>query len=195
MFLDRKIRIVSLQFSFSNPDIVPPDIPRRDRLTRTAGSPTGVLLFDPTENTSVADLPADLEQAGYELADAFHEERAGETKRRTYRALRFVFSRREHATAPSEERATLLAAARRGLERICKGALWKARAYLNPLRVNGEETEDEYAVSIPLVGRQPLFWPDGRPVSAWQRDERGNKLGDAPIPIRPAASLRVKARE
>jgi len=49
--------------------------------------------------------------------------------------------------------------------------------------MDGEEIPGQRAVSINLEAREPLFRPDGQPVVVWQKDERGERVGDAPLPI------------
>jgi hypothetical protein len=97
---------------------------------------------------------------------------------------------KEHAR-DSVERAAARAGIHEGLKEICGTSLWRVRAFLNPLVEDGKIVEGQYAVSINLEVREPLFRPDGKPVTVWRRDEFGNKTGEAPLPLGPRARLRI----
>jgi len=46
-------------------------------------------------------------------------------------------------------------------------------------------------VSVNLEARQPLFRPDGQPVTVWQKDENGKRVGDAPLPLKGDYCLHI----
>jgi hypothetical protein len=77
------------------------------------------------------------------------------------------------------------------LRNICEAALWRVRAFLNPLHENGEEVPGQRAMDISLVARQPILCPDGQPVTVWQRDATGKRVGEAPLPLKAEYCLRI----
>lgn len=144
----------------------------------------GEKVIEPTQNCSFEDFLVDLEAMGYKLADAFCQERidAKDPKsKRTYHMIRFIFLPEEYVVF-SEDHDKF----RRALFQICEESLWRVRAFSNP----GPDSEEH--LSINLEGRTPLRRPDGQPVTVWQKDENGERVGDAPVPITPAYSLRVR---
>ena len=195
--LSQVIRLVLIQFSFSNRDEVPGSIRRREpetpdgsreRKTHTSGT----LVVEPTENCSTAWMLEDLEDAGYRMVDAFSEERIheqGSPGKRAYWTVRFTFARREYAVTMEEFRRTR-DAAREDFSRMCRRALWRVRVFENPFYQNDEEVRGERTLSVNLEGRRPLFQGNGEPVVAWQEGGRGDGIGDAPRPL--AASRRVR---
>ena len=46
-----------------------------------------------------------------------------------------------------------------------------------------------------LNGRVPTKEKDGSPVLCWDRDKFGEKVGDAPVPIRPEYLFLVENRK
>lgn len=102
----------------------------------------------------------------------------------------FLFARREFVEL-SDEFKKVRDIIRTELRSICEATMWRVRSFSNPLYKNGEEIPDQRAVSINLEARQPLFRPDGQPVTVWQNDENGKRVGDAPLPIKADYCLRI----
>ena len=197
--LNGTVRLVALQFSFSNPDAIPASVKRLNRETQEErverkGHSSGVMVIEPTEKCSLAEFLGELETAGYEMVDAFYKERidAKDSRRkRTYHMVRFLFARREFVNISDEFR-TARGAIRTELRNICAGAMWRVRAFSNPFYKNGaREVSDQSALSINLEVRTPLFRPDGQIVTVWQKDANGNRMGDAPLPLKVDYCLRV----
>lgn len=198
MILNESVPMVSLQFSFSNPEAIPVLVRHRsnempeERVVRKSHA-SGRLVIEPTENCSVATVFVGIELAGYELVDAFHQERIDPkdpTGRRRYHTVRFQFARHEVAKV-SEEFQTIRGQIRHELQDICGDSHWRVRAFLNPFYQNGEEVPSKNTASINFEARSPLFRPDGTPVLVWAKDERGNRLGDAPMPPKANRDLVV----
>lgn len=197
--LDSFVRLIALQFSFSNPDVIPASVKRLDRETPEERNErkkhsNGTLVIEPTENCSLVDFLGELEAAGYEMVDAFYKERIDPKDpygRRTYHMVRYLFARREFVDL-SEEFKAVRDVNSRELRSICEVAMWRVRALLNPFFKDGEEIPGQRAVSINLESRKPLFRPDGQPVTVWQKDESGNRLGEAPLPLKPDHCLRIE---
>jgi len=70
-------------------------------------------------------------------------------------------------------------------------ACWRGRSFFNPFCKNGEEIPVQRAVSVNLEARQPLFRPDGQPVTVWQKDENGKRVGNTPLPLKADYCLRI----
>lgn len=110
VILNESVPMVSLQFSFTNPEVIPVLVRHRsnetteDRVVRTSHA-SGRLVIEPTEKCSVATVSVGIESAGYELVDAFHQERIDPkdpTGRRRYHTVRFQFARHEVAKVSEE---------------------------------------------------------------------------------------------
>lgn len=196
--LDASVRLVSLQFSFSNPEAIPAGVKQRaqetveervERKSRTSGT----MIMEPTENCSLVEFIGELEATGYELVDAFCKERLDAKDprgRRTYHMVRFVFVHRAFVNS-SEEFGKVRDAIRADLQEMCQTAFWRVRMFLNPFYQNNEETEGQHALSINLEARQPRFLPNGQPVMVWQKDENGRRVGNSPLPLQPNHHLRL----
>jgi hypothetical protein len=188
------VRMVAIQFSFSNREVVPAVIRQRNRETpfehvarhlRTAGE----RVIEPTENVYLKEFLTELEVAGFELVDAFYQCRPkGENLDRTYYMARFLFARRAFAV-PSAEFALVRDSIRTELQGMLHTAFWRVRAFLNPFYQNGKEVAGQRSLSINLEHRVPLFLPDGHLVKS-RRKENGKKVGD-PQPLRPDFWLMV----
>lgn len=200
--LDRTVRLVSLQFSFSNPDAIPVKVLRfkslehettaasKERKTRA----TGILAIQPTEDCSLVVFLRDLLTDGYELVDSFYQPRIDQNNAaRTYHMVRFLFARQEFVDLSDEfreVRGLLL----QGLQEMCGAAMWRVQVFLNPHYEDGNEVAGQCSISINLGARKPLSQPDGKPVVQWEKDDEGKRIGDAPRPVRPRFHLRINGR-
>jgi len=190
--------MVALQFSFTNADAVPPSVMRLERETLDERSErksyaTGFLVIEPTEKCSIVDFLGDLESAGYELVGAFYKERIdGKDLRgkRTYHMVRFLFTQKEFAR-PSEEFQSVRNTILEELKVVCQCAFWRVRMFSNPFYQNHEEVPGQRTLSLNFEARLPLTLPNGEPVTAWRKDERGRKMGDAPLPLMPNRHLQI----
>lgn len=219
--LNKSVRLVALQFSFSNPDAIPPSVKHRKPETpgereERKNHTTGELIIPPTENCSVAEFLGELEAAGYELVDAFYKERidpkdprnqkfieginAGQidadkrTPGRIYHMVRFLFARSEFVDNLFDGFRDVRATIYGDLAEMACAALWRVRAFSNPLYEGGEEVVGQSALSINLEVRKPLFQPSGLPVVMRRKDAAGNPIGE-PLPIEPEHLLRLDGDE
>lgn len=186
-------RLVSLQFSFSNPAVIPPSVKhqpqeREEARNERKSRATGKLIIEPTEDVSLKWFIRELEGAGYEMIDAFYQERINPKGqpygKATFHMVRFVFAPKEHVNL-SEEFRQIQEVLRAELTDICQKAIWRVRAFANPFYQNGEEIPGQFAWSINFESRKPLFRPDGKPVTIWQKDEDGKRVGESPQPLKP----------
>ena len=192
--LNKSVRLIALQFSFSNPDVIPQGIKRAEKETfkerndRKSRS-SGVMVIEPTENCSLVEFLGELETAGYEMVDAFHKERIDQKSRgKRYHMVRFLFARCEFVNL-SKEFAEVRDNIYGELLEMCRMAMWRVRIFSNPFYENGREEADQRALSINLESRKPLFSPDGQPIKVWQKDKKGRRIGNTPLPLKPDCSL------
>lgn len=196
--LDDSVRLVMLQFSFSKVKYVPSSVrtiepeteedwfQRKDR-----GRVKGEVVISPIQNISLLEFLDDLREEGFELVGAFHKPRNNESGGPMHQMVRFTFARKENVNITDEFRARRDAVLA-DLTEMCRTVMWRVRAFLNPFFCNeSSETENERVFQICLEVRTPLFRPDGTPVTVWQRDKNGEKVGDASLPLTPDYRLRV----
>jgi hypothetical protein len=151
----------------------------------------GQAIIQPTEDVSLAEIPGMLEQADYELVDAFYKPRIDQKTRKTYHMVRFVFAHRDYVSLSPEFR-LIRDRIRLALNEICVQAMWRTRSFLNPFFKDGERIEEQSAMSLNFEVRKPLFLPDGQPVVMWQKDAQGKRIGGAPIPLQAKFTLVVE---
>lgn len=193
------VRLIVLRFSFSNPEVVPlcvrklPHEKENELLNKSVAN--GELVIDPSEKVGLVEFLGELEQSGYEMVDATYQPRIDPgNPKRTYHVVRFMFARREYAQ-PTDQFISVRPTTKQALRTMCEQAMWRVRAFLNPLFVRGETVDGEHAVSVNLEVRKPLFDNVGNPVRTWRKDENGNRLGDAPVPLQPDYVLRLTNSE
>ncbi|MFA4890082.1 MAG: hypothetical protein WC587_00385 [Candidatus Paceibacterota bacterium] len=188
MVLDDSVGNIMLQLSFSNPALIPRWVYHRNvekygqhKERKTLNG--GVQFIQQTQNVSVADFLSDLKLEGYVLVDASYQERVDSndhTRRKKYHAVRYIFSRQDGEEINSNIVTEL--------HEICRVAMWRVRAYVNPADVGKNN------ISINCEVRIPLFYPDGQPITQWQKDEKGKKTGDAPVQLKPTYCIRIKEK-
>lgn len=207
--LDDNVRLIVMQFSCSKKERMPislkwikkeTDLESDERLAREDCG-DGKLFMDSEKNTvSVFDFLDDLGDDGYELVDAFNQERLSEDLRYFY-ISRFVFARREYVRI-SEDFKNKRDIARAEFLKIAMEAMWRVKGFNNPFYEDSEKVLGEYAISLNMVARNPLVDNDGSPLYVWpkdeygqkiiERDENSRKIGDAKIMVKPEYYLRVE---
>lgn len=189
--ISSSVRMIALQFSFSNPDVVPeavkelPAETQEERVTRKSRA-TGTLVVEPVHNVSIFDFLGDLDTAGYQLVDALYKERIDDHDRSFY-MTRFIFVRQEHVQMSPEfqrQQAAVYAA----LHSIVLAAMWRVRVFNNPFYQKGEEVPGVRMLSINMEGRSPLFQPDGQPILVCAKDPATGRK------IRPAQPIKASKR-
>lgn len=195
--LGSSIRLVTLQFSFTNRDVVPSCIKQLSHETQEEAVARKVMptpsqsVIQPTEDASLVGLPSMLEQAGYELVDAFYKPRIDQKSGRTYHMVRFVFAHHDHVNI-SDEFKRVRNTIRVALNDVCTQAMWRVRSFVNPFFKNGTRSEGQNVLSLNFEARKPLFLPNGQPVVVWQRDTGGERVGEAPLSLRAKVAVRVQ---
>ena len=195
--LGSSIRLVTLQFSFTNPDVVPSCVKRLSHETqeqavaRKAMPTPGQPVIQPTEDASLMRLPSALEKVGYELVDAFYKPRIDQKSGRTYHMVRFVFAHHDYVNL-SDEFKRVRNTIRVALDEVCIQAMWRVRSFVNPFFKDGTQCDGQSALSLNFEARKPLFLPNGQPVVVWQRDANGEKVGEAPLPLKAKVAVSVQ---
>lgn len=186
-----QVRLVSLQFSFSNAAAIPSGVGLSVRRSETPFTHLarklnvkGEPVIAPTENVDSEGLLAEIEAAGFELVDAFCQKRGD----RTYHMVRFVFAPREFV-ASSDEFRRVRETLRAGLQGMLRDAFWRVRGFLNSFYQEGKVLPGRRALSLNFEARIPRFHPDGSPVTA-RRKVGGKKVGD-PQPLQSDYLLAV----
>lgn len=198
--LDESIDGLLFQFSFSNKSLVPAWFWRKDaealsdrkvRKEREKNNNGSVQLIAPKMNTGLLAFVHELEAAGWVMTDALAQERADpKHEGHTYFAVRFMYHRAPlpQPLDPKWE-AVVRDICRPALVKFCKEAMWRVRAYRNPLHREG--AEGLFGISINCEVRQPLRNDKGERIVRWAKDEQGERVGEQPLPIVPEAYLRL----
>lgn len=192
MTLDDSVRLIVLQFNFSNPNVIPRSIKISDQeqsQKEAAQKPaTGKLLFETPEKISLERAITGLLETGYEMTDAFCKVKTnGRGKPNSYSAF-FIFAKRENARITEKFWETRK---QHYLElfRLCREALWQIKVFYNPLFENGKETAGQRAVNILAQNRQPLFQSNGSRIFT-TKQEGTLKIQ---IPVMPSQYLQIKS--
>lgn len=196
--LSGALRLVILQFAFTNANAIPRGIQHREREAQGEREVRktrmdGRMVIEPAENCSLLQFVHELEAAGYELVDAFYQEREARpdcTGPGRYHNVRFMFARKEHVSISEEFRAAR-EEHRNGLLEIARTSLWRVRAWSNPFYKDGLPS-DETVLSVNMEAREPLFQPDGTPVTRWPahlKDNRKRGPEDKKVPLQPTCYL------
>lgn len=189
-------KIVLVQFSFANHNGALDSLVENPRETpeerrRRKSRSDGVQIIPETMDVSLAGFAWQLEQAGFQLAEASRKERLHGDRDAVYWFARFAFIRRTYREHVPEAFAAWRDASRQALSRLVYEAMWRVRAYRNPLSEHGVITTGAHALSINCEARTPLFCPDGSPISARRRNAFGIKTG-SPVAIAPRHRLQLK---
>jgi hypothetical protein len=176
----KKAQVITLQFTGTNPEIVPsfahrlPDERRDDLYSRLDRSGNGTRVVEPVENCSPEGLLDDIASAGYELYDVEHQVRINrENVKKPYHMVRYTFilseARRYFAPVFKQWQ---LDKFRPHMEMLCQDSLWRIFAHSNPLFVSDREIRGERTISVNLGKRVPVVI-DGKPVLRRKKDESG----------------------
>ena len=199
--LDESVRMLLMQFSFSNPEIVPACLLKRtaetvpEYIDRKTAPITGQQFIIKTWRTDIFQLSAyGLGLAKYVLVGGFSQECPHKDSRQgTYFSVRFLFAREEFARESSEfekVRDDVCFA----LDQICIEAYWRVRAYRNPFFEDRKLVEGAYAMSVNFEVREPRFGSNSDPIKVWPKDSvtgEKDKTGFK-IPLPPENYLLVR---
>lgn len=187
--LGPEVKIIILQFCFSNHSIVPNVLKNLgyDQVQNRAvrGPKTGVQIVRPTEKTSLKYILKNLTKNGYDLVEAFYQPSVDQRHKKTYHLVRFIFKRNEDVVEKElyKEFVNQKKEIFRELGTMCTRALWRIRVYINPFYKNNAEVEGQFCVSMNADARMPLFDNKGERLVRWERDPFGERIGNAPKPL------------
>lgn len=190
------VRLVMLQFSFSNLKLVPACLKQKGEESPSEfvvrkSEIRGEQFLEPVESVGCLSFLSDLALADYVLVDAFAKIRKRGGRPYAMSLAQFIFSDTEHANS-SEEFLRVRPSAELALRQLLEQGMWRVLAFLNHFFKDGEMVEDQYAISVNLVARVPLVDGNGKPLVQWQKDESGDRIGDTPIPVEPKLFLRIE---
>lgn len=191
--VDEKVDGILLRFKIRNLELVPSEmrVPDGDYFVQeTRDLPPGVQFITPTKDVGLAHFFSDLEKAGFVLSNASAQEVIG-ANNLGYAdfAAKFVFHRAPLAVEPSEEHAAwLTTVAAPALEELVGKALWETMAHKNQ---GFGKREGRTGISLAMRGRRPLVDGQGKPFVEYEKDSRGNRIGDKPRPISAKHYLRL----
>ena len=193
--LSGMVRLVMLQFSFSNVAAVPEGLFKKakeslDKLVSRKSEVQGRQFIAPTKDVSVLMFVGDLIAAGYVLVDAFYQMRSN-AQGQNFPVVRFIFAVEEDVRTQSEFFCHKQVA-QRALAQICGHALWRVQGFLNPFVREGILIDGCHSVAINCVARNPLIDIKGDAILRWQKDEAGERIGNGPVPIEPKLFLRIQ---
>ena len=189
---DPQVTDVNLHFSFTNANVIPagvrsvPEETEDKRKERLAALPakSDTKLLDSTGRCSLLQFAAELENAGYALADAFHQKREYlDGRKGEYHVARFAFRLPQTDGMPSS--ASVEDAEHTALARLCREAFWRPKAYCRKTK------QGNLMLDIALGVRQPRFDVNGDTITEWMKDESGKRIGSDPVPIVPDTHLRI----
>jgi len=194
--LNGAVRLVMLQFSFSNINLVPKCL-RVER--KTLESPEefiarksrvpGEQCLDSVENVGGLDFLNDLSDAGYVLVDALAKLQAKDG--REYAVVRFIFAEENYVNSSDGFQKTKPLFEKSLRQMFCE-SMWRVRGFLNPFFSDGKIVNGQYVVSVNFEARKPLIDKNGNNLIQWQKNECGDRIGDAPITIEPKLFLRLE---
>lgn len=196
--LNASVRLVALRFRFASFEALPSPLRfliRDAKENKAQYAPTGgIMTIEPTPQCSLAGLREALESAEYQLVGVTCEEQQN-TGDRTGKTVHYiaVFTFAHNQVAAIYDRTfwEMREELRALLTNICESAYWRVRTYLNPFYANGREVPGEHAVSVNLEVRQPLLGPSGTPITEWEKDAEGNRVGEAAKPLAPKSAVHI----
>lgn len=176
----KTVQMVLIQINAQNPDALPHAVrfqeqerpleaaARRDRNETRAN---GRQVVPPTPDCSLADFLGQIHAAGFTIIDAFRQRRLHQNKSGVYHTCRFTLVRRSSADAQSTDPTGYsLADAHDGLARVLVEGLYQVRIYLNPVfDKDHQPIPGAFCLSINLDARRPLYYPDGKRITIWEK--------------------------
>ncbi len=187
--IGQSVRIVGLQFRFTNETLIPSFIRALPPQQGSRGAPpAGQEFITPTQNVGVADVLRELEGIGYVLVDAFYQSRPASGGGKPAYIVRFVFARTEFAE-PKPAFVKIRDQARLALGAMLEDSMWATQAYINSLFVDNELIDGEFAVMINMTARNPLVQPDGQPIMVWPKGAPRDHLAQQKVPMAAETQL------
>ena len=156
--------------------------------TRPAGK---LILEEKVVSFSPLPLIADFKKSGYRMIALSVEERG--TRNSTHYMVRATFGLMSEGAVVSASFLALRDVYERDFTELLKRSIWsQLQAFENPVFEQGAVVERRYWVSVVLEGRKALWQPDGTLVTVWAKDANDERIGDAPLPLKPSYWLRLR---
>lgn len=190
----RALETVVLRFKFKTFNAIPKFIRQMKRFgtRKQSPPPAGEQAIEAVKGVSSVQLLLDLEKLGNNMISASCEEFLH--AKGSYFIVQYVFARNPGNEAPSQRFLMLRDCLRKELFSILNDALWETTVYVNPcIKRDGTPAAIKRWASIAFCTREP-FYEGGeakRPVMVWQKDDLGERVGDAPLPLAPSYHLRT----
>lgn len=153
--LDPSLRLLVIEFSFTNGDLLRPFVPYRDRSTRRNKKNTGQKIFEKIPNICGDQFPGDLADSGFVLVDAWQFSQSQGATRRDRHTLRFTFAPSNHSCV-SEEFSVIQQRCWKLFSDMLKGVTWTASGYVNPFYRDQKEVPGCATIALNFSMRDPL---------------------------------------
>ncbi len=191
------VRMIGFRFMFSRREFVPVGLRNLERAYVPAKNktcrPRSSAAIESTENCSLEGVELTLD--GYEMVDAYYEERTDSTlHNRPVHVVQFWFGRTEYA-AVSREFGAVRHLLIGDFDEICTAAFWRVVGFVNPFTIGGKEVPGQHALSLNMEARHSRFQSDGSLVLQWRKDAAGKRLGESAVPIWPDYVLKIVGNE
>jgi hypothetical protein len=147
----------------------------------------GARVIDPVCEVGCVPFRTGLAVAGYVMVDAFSQPREDGRY-----VLRFDFADLDHAVSSDEFQKNVKPVAEKALGQLFEEAMWQVEVYLNHYFEEGRPAEDEYAVSVNFGHRFAILDQNGHHILQWAKDEHGERIGDAPVKVKPKIFLKIE---
>ncbi len=188
--------MILVQFRVNNLELLPSGLRREDdsngaaEAVSRASQIRGEQCLPATDTVSCAEFLGDLISAGYVLVDALKKVRYDNRSQKEYGVVRFTFVDQDHAETVPEWQGQK-PVAEQELRKMAGDATWRVRAYLNPFFREGYTIGGVFCLAVNCEVRESLVDGSGKPVLRWRKDSKGDRIGDAPLPVEPKGFLRI----
>jgi len=188
----KDVRLFIIQFSYSNFEITPEGLFEKpdetaEEVNKRRSAIKGRMCLQPTSEVDGLPVLYDLRHKEYVMVDGFKKTR--EKDGRPYQLVRFVFARPDGAT-PSPEFVAHREVCYAGLCQLLEQALWRARAFVNPLFAGGDVVDGESTISLNFEARKPIVNRNGQMVLERREDDNGQRGGELG-PVSSELQLRI----
>lgn len=151
-----------------------------DRLSRNESTGiSGQMAVESTDKIFLFDFIQDLPTNKYIMVDAYWRYQIM-SDRQQKPIVRFTFVHYDHLEEPflNNKLLTEFKDAKEALYQFCLLSMWRGQVWDNPYFENQEVLPGQSALSVNLIGRQPLYDESGNPHSTWTRNDEGEVIRD-----------------
>lgn len=181
-------RLVEMRFVLNREKQVPKELwqkeeeteqEKTDHLSRKKTGISGQEVIESTDRVFLLDFMHDLMDHDYVMVNGFWRyQTIGGWQQKPI--ARFIFVHHDHLEDSflNNKLPREVADAQKALFGLCNKSMWRTQVWENPFFENQEPVEGQSALSVNLIGRQPLLDQNGEPHGVWARDESGNIIRD-----------------